>query len=181
MLKVKIGKGRVEISRGGGLSFTAQDELITVEFEESLPGFSLQIGKSAETEAETYQSSETRTPTPVRKRKKSKKSVADYIEQVLVEQDRPVTMVDIVELITETGYKSSSKHWKNTVRSQAYRYKPDRFVQYDESTWGLASLNDKWRSEGKLKDFGDNQEAQPSSKVDLDEARTALREVVSNS
>ena len=169
MLKVKIGKGRVEISNGDGLSFSAKDESITVEFEESLPGFSLQIGNPTESGAGSYKNPKPETRTPARRQKRTKKSVPDYIEQVFVEQDRPLPMVELVELITETGYKSTSKHWKNTVRSQAYRHKPDRFIQYDESTWGLARLNDKWRSEGKLKEFEDEDDRSPEDVTEVNQ------------
>lgn len=86
----------------------------------------------------------------IRKRRSSKKSITDYIEQVFLEQDRPLLMVDIVELVVESGYKPTSKHYKNTIRSQAYRNRPTKFCQYDENIWGLTRLNDRWKREGKL-------------------------------
>ena len=82
MLKVKIGRNGVELYQEGGLnvsfsqdSLAIEADLINVEFDESLPGFAVQVDTSKA--KLTPRSSPRSAP-----RRRNKKRVSDYAEEV---------------------------------------------------------------------------------------------------
>lgn len=162
MLRVILGKNKVSlVDEATGLNLgvpvTLSYKTVAIEYESpavsDIPVREAEVdtansvvGPPKNVQAPAHDS----TPVKTRRRRNSRKSITDYIEQVFLEQDHPLLMVDLVDLVVEAGYKPTSKHYKNTIRSQAYRHRPEKFCQYDENTWGLARLSDKWKREGKL-------------------------------
>lgn len=152
MLKVKIGRNGVELYQEGGLnvsfsqdSLAIEADLINVEFDESLPGFAVQVDTSKA--KLTPRSSPRSAP-----RRRNKKRVSDYAEEVFREQDQPLELSELSNHIINAGFQTDSENFANTVRTSLGR-EPERFVQYDTYIWGLVPLEEKWDAEGKLSKF----------------------------